>query len=289
MRLFLSFSALILLSCAHSDGSGKVLFSFPKKIKEVSGIHLTKNSDLIWTIEDSGNANVVYGISAAGEVVETIQVDVTNTDWEDITSDTTGNLYLGDFGNNDNDRKDLCIYKINASDVKNGEIKTAYKVAFNYPQQTEFPPKKKELFYDCEGFFEHNGFFYLFTKNRSKGFDGTTFLYKIPNKEGNHNAVLMGKFVTCPNFNSCAITSAAISQDGQKVVILSHDQLWLFEKYQNDDFLTGTVTQLKLDDNTQKEAVCFKDNETLLIADEKDKHTGGKLYQYSIQKLKTKS
>jgi hypothetical protein len=28
------------------------------------------------------------------------------------TKDKDGNLYVGDFGNNDNERKDLCIYKI---------------------------------------------------------------------------------------------------------------------------------------------------------------------------------
>ena len=54
-----------------------------------------------------------------------------------------------------------------------------YKISFSYPEQKEFPPKKKEMFYDVESFFEHNGYFYLFTKNRSKGFDGTAFIYKI--------------------------------------------------------------------------------------------------------------
>lgn len=289
MRILFGLSGFILLSCAASSEVGTVLFLFPKKIKEVSGIHLANNSDLIWTIEDSGNPNAVYGISATGEVLQTIEVNVPNNDWEDITSDGEGNLYLGDFGNNDNDRKDLSIYKINSDNLKNTEAEAAYKLSFNYPEQKDFPPKKSEFFYDCEGFFEHKGFFYLFTKNRSKGFDGTTYLYKIPNKEGSHNAVLVGQFVTCSNYNSCAVTSAAISRDGKKVVILSHDQLWLFENYTHDDFLNGTVTQLKLDDNTQKEAVCFKDNETLLIADEKVKNTGGKMYQYSLKDLKTKS
>jgi hypothetical protein len=31
------------------------------------------------------------------------------------------------------------------------------------------------MFYDVEGFFEHGNYFYLFTKNRSKNFDGTAF------------------------------------------------------------------------------------------------------------------
>jgi hypothetical protein len=36
-----------------------------------------------------------------------------------------------------------------------------------YPEQQLFPPKKKEMFYDVEGFL--NLYNFIFTKNRSKG------------------------------------------------------------------------------------------------------------------------
>ena len=39
----------------------------------------------------------------------------------------------------------------------------------------------------------------------------------------------------------------------------------------------------ELNDVTQKEGVCFKNNETLLIADEKDKKTGGNLYEVNLK------
>jgi hypothetical protein len=278
-----------LVSCSSTTKKDTLLFSFPKKIKEVSGIKTTGNSNLIWAIQDSGNPNEIYGIDQNGAVSKTISVsNAENIDWEDITSDKEGNLYIGDFGNNDNDRKDLAIYKINSKNLDKSEVESEYKITFYYPEQTEFPPKKKELFYDCEGFFEMNNHFYLFTKNRSKGFDGTTFLYKIPNTPGNHQAVLLGKFKTCGEYNTCVITSAAISQDEKKVVILSHDAIWLFENYTNDNFLNGTATALQLDNFSQKEAICFKDNNTLYIADEKAKKTGGNLYEYTISNLKPK-
>lgn len=278
-----------LVSCSSTTKKDKLLFSFPKGVKEVSGIKTIINSNLIWTIQDSGNPDEIYGIDQKGAISQTISVsNAENIDWEDITSDNEGNLYIGDFGNNDNDRKDLAIYKIDNKNIDKSEVEAAYKISFSYPEQTDFPPKKKELFYDCEGFFEMNNHFYLFTKNRSKGFDGTTFLYKIPNTPGNHQAVLLGKFKTCNEYNTCVITSAAISQDQKKVVILSHDSVWLFENFTDDNFLSGTKTALQLDDYSQKEAVCFKDNNTLYIADEKTKKIGGKLYEYTISELKTK-
>jgi hypothetical protein len=103
-----------------------------------------------------------------------------------------------------------------------------------------------------------------------------------------HNAQLIGEFKTCDDYSTCAITSAAISPDETKVVLLSHSKIWLLENFSSDDFLSGTKTETKLQHNSQKEAICFKDDSTLLIADEKVKKTGGKLYEISIQKLKSK-
>lgn len=281
---------LAFVSCTSVTKKEALLFSFPKKIKEVSGIKTTADSNLIWAIQDSGNPNEIYGIDQNGSVSTTISVtNAENTDWEDITSDEEGNLYIGDFGNNDNERKDLAIYKINNKNLDQSEVASEYKITFNYPEQTDFPPSKKELFYDCEGFFEMDNHFYLFTKNRSKNFDGTTFLYKIPNIPGDHQAVLLGKFKTCGDYDSCVITSAAISQDHKKVAILGHDTVWVFENFNGDNFLNGKVTSYQLDNFSQKEAVCFKDNATLFIADEIDKKTGGgNLYEYVISDLKTK-
>lgn len=280
---------LLLISCVAKEDHITKVFELPKNLKEISGITYDARTNLIWTLEDSGNENKVYALDKNGQIERTITINETeNIDWEDITLDTKGDLYIGDFGNNDNTRTDLCIYKLNASGLTSEQLTPAYKVSFYYPEQTDFPPKKKALFYDCEAFFEFKNNFYLFTKNRSKGFDGTTFLYKIPNTPGTHKATLMGSFITCNEYTTCAITSAAISPDEKKIVLLGHSKVWLFENFVGDDFLKGTATELELNHYSQKEAICFKDASTLLIADEKAKKIGGNLYQSNITNLKTK-
>jgi hypothetical protein len=291
MKNYISLSALfVLLACQQDSGSLTTLYSFPKNLKEVSGITYTPGTNLTWTLEDRGNENKIYGIDSKGEVNRTLTVEnTTNIDWEDITQDKNGNLYIGDFGNNDNLRKDLCIYKMDKKSLDKENAVPAYKISFSYPQQKEFPPKKTNLFFDVEGFFEYKNNFYLFTKNRSKGFDGTAFVYKVPNSPGSHQAVLVGEFKTCDNYNHCAITSAAISPDASKVVILSHDKVFLFENFKGDNFLKSNRTDLELNHFSQKEAICFKDNSTLLIADEKTKKIGGNVYEVSLKKLKSKS
>jgi hypothetical protein len=284
-------SVFTFLSCQQDSGALTTVYSLPKKLKEVSGITYLTSSNLLWSLEDSGNANEIYGLNFKnGKIEKTITIENTeNVDWEDITKDKDGNLYIGDFGNNDNERKDLSIYKIDKNSLATESAIPAYKVSFAYPEQKNFPPKKTEMFYDVEGFFEFKNNFYLFTKNRSKDFDGTAFLYKIPNTAGFHQAVLMGEFKTCDNYNHCAITAATISPDESKVAVLTHDKVFLFESFEGDNFLKGTKTILELDHFSQKEAASFVDNDRLFIADERSKSIGGNVYEVSIKKLKPKS
>lgn len=276
--------SIVLLACQKQSGSDlKELYSLPKKLKEVSGITYFPETSTLYTLEDSGNKNAIYAIDSKGKLAKTITIsNATNVDWEDITKDRAGNIYIGDFGNNDNERRDLCIYKVAKNQLNNDLAKAEYKISFSYPEQTEFPPKKKEMFYDVEGFFEQGGYFYLFTKNRSKGFDGTAFIYKIKNAAGTQKAVRIGEFKTCNNYNHCVLTSATISPDGKKVALLSHDKVLLFKGFKGDLFHKGTQTEINLNHFSQKEAIVFKDNNTLLIADEKTNKIGGNVYEFKL-------
>lgn len=256
----------------------------PNSLKEISGV--AYHNDFIYAIEDSGNNNEITVVDTLGNIVRKIQLkDVENIDWEDLTFDAKDNLYIGDFGNNDNVRKDLSIYKIKQSDLQKKEVKIDYKITFDYPEQKDFPPKKKDLMFDVEGFFEYKNDFYLFTKNRSKGFDGTSYIYKVPNKAGHHSAQLIKTIKTCSDYHNCAITSAAISPDGLKFVLLSHSKIWLFENFSQKEIANAKMIELNLNHYSQKEAVCFKNNNELFIADEKVKKIGGDLFQVSIQSL----
>jgi WD40 repeat protein len=283
-QLLLAFSIILLACQQQSNDDLKILYSLPEKLKEVSGITYFPETNLLYTLEDSGNSNKIYALDPEGKIEKTITItNAINIDWEDITKDKNDNLYIGDFGNNDNTRQDLCIYKINKKELNKDNAVAEYKVSFSYPEQNEFPPKKKEMFYDVEGFLEYENYFYLFTKNRSKGFDGTAFIYKIPNAAGNQKAIKIGEFKTCDNYNHCVLTSATISPDGKKVVVLSHDKIVLFQNFQNDLFQKGTQTEISLNHFSQKESVVFKDNNTLLIADEKTGKLDGNIYEFELK------
>ena len=280
--------AAIALFCTNCKQSAQqkieVVTALPNEIKESSACEISKASDLVWTIEDQGNENLLFGFNKNGELIRKIRItNVENNDWEDLSSDDQGNLYIGDFGNNDNERQNLAIYKINAADLNKEEVEASEIVQFYYPEQKDFPPKKKDKVFDVESFLVFKNQFYLFTKNRSSDFDGTTSIYRVENNSQTKlPAKKLSEFVTCDNFNHCAVTSAAISPDKKKVALLSSDKVWIFTDFKGDDFFSGNAKTIELENFTQKEGLCFETNESVLITDEAEKKGESLLYRLKL-------
>lgn len=278
-NIFLIFSILLFHSC-QNFGQLTLVTDLPKSLKEVSGVETVKNSNQIWIINDGGNKSKLYKVSAKGKIKSGLFIKSKNHDWEDLTSDEKGNIYIGDFGNNENRRKDLRILKINKKRLKKKSAKVD-KIEFEFENQKKFPPKNSKKYFDCEAFFYFENHLYLFTKSRVHLDYGKTFLYKIPAKKGMHKAKLIGEFDNCSDMK-CWITSADISADGKKVALLSQKNILIFTDFKEDGFLSGNVRKIELEHRTQKEGICFKDNNTILITDEKSHGEGGNLYKLSL-------
>lgn len=284
MKKHLLFLVTILaLNSCQNFGQLTLVADLPKSLKEVSGNEFVKGTKSIWMHNDSGNAPKIYRFSKEGKLLQEIYIKAKNNDWEDITSDKQGNLYLGDFGNNKNKRQNLKILKIDKKyfTKKKAEVEI---INFEYENQKNFPPKKEKLLFDAEAFFYHKNYFYVFTKSRVKNEHGKTSLYKIPAQKGKHIAKLHGEFDNGKIINSW-ITSADISDDGKKVVLLSQKNILIFTDFKNDNFLSGNVKKIALEHKSQKEGICFKDNKTLYITDEKTFAEGRNLYELKIDEF----
>jgi uncharacterized protein YjiK len=60
------------LSCKQKFNVITSLYAFLKK--EVSGITYIPESKLLWVIEDSGNANKIYGLNPKGKLEKSITI-----------------------------------------------------------------------------------------------------------------------------------------------------------------------------------------------------------------------
>lgn len=268
-------------SMACDTGNLTVIADLPKTLAEVSGAECLGDCNEIWMLNDSNNKARLYKIDTLGKIRYELKIDAKNRDWEDIAADPEGNLYIGDFGNNLSKRDNLVILKVDGRFLEAMTEVPVERISFKYERQFNFPPKKKQLYFDSEAMIFFNDSLYIFTKSRVRGNFGRTDLYKVPAKRGQHTAIFIDSFNSCEDMD-CWITGADISPDGKKLVLLSPKSAWLFTGFEGDNFFSGEVQELPFDHVSQKESVCFKNDSTLLIADERGHGSGGNLYIFSL-------
>ena len=290
--ILLSIAALFIFSATYIGSAiytlySKKMISVDPRLKEVSGIEYDKHKRL-WAINDSGDEPKLYRLNDDGSIAKEILVtNAENIDWEDMTQNKFGHFFLGDFGNNTNERRWLTIYKIeNPIDIKT-DTTEAEIIKFTYPELDGTPVAPDNRNYDLEAFVALGRHLYLFTKNRTEPFDGITNVYKVGDHAANFNAELIDSFKTCTTMEKlCWITSAALSPDRKKLVLLDSTSLWLFENFKGDKFFSGDVSRIDLGIVTQKEAVTFYDDNTIVFTDEEFKGIGGNAYVIKLDEAK---
>ncbi len=254
--------------------------TLPNQISESSGL-VFYNDTLLITHNDSGDKPLLYFINLKGKLVGQVLVEnASNTDWEDICTDNQGNLYIGDIGNNNNNRKDLKIYKVNMNQLLGKEKVMAELISFSYPEQKSFPPSDSLLNFDAEGITFQNDSLLLFTKCRATPFHGYSYCYKLPATPGKYLARKSFElFIGTKGFMKDAVTSATICKD--KLYLLTYNRFLIYH-YQQGKWLYQE--QHFTQPYSQKEALITKDNQTIFLTDEVQKIVGGgKLYKMEIK------
>lgn len=261
-------------SCTYnaSNSTPTQIASLPATVNESSG--LTYAGGKLWTHNDSGGANEFYEIDpATSAVLKTVTItNATHVDWEDITSDGTY-LYIGDFGNNDGDRTDLVVYKVDMSTIGPGATAsvTAQAINFSYADQLSFISSPQNTPYDCEAFFYAGGSLHLFTKD---WVNMNTSHYILPITPGTYSISIAETF----NINYL-VTGADINPQGDLVLLSSYDisiapgvvAMWQLYDFTGTNYFSGNKRPITLGTGFtpgQVEAICFRDNTTGYLSSE---------------------
>jgi Secretion system C-terminal sorting domain len=275
---------------AQTNITLRKLVKLPSNIKESSGLSYLNNGNF-WTNEDSGNKDEIYKCDTLGNLLQIVSITGENNhDWEEIQQDNLGNIYLGDIGNNDNDRKNLRILKFNTKDIVNDKAQNIVQINFNYPDQTKFPPDNDAFYFDVEAFLPIGDSIYLFTKDRSDPYIGGTRVYAIPNKAGNFTAKLVNILSTDnTSYFLGSITGACTNSSKTKVALLSYKRIYLYSNFGNKSFWEGTRTVFDMGTTSQYEGITFIDDCRLLITDEQSVLGGGFVYMLNLCPFTSKS
>lgn len=287
MRTQLKFLILFIVIdfCAKAQTiTPRLIHSLPSVITESSGV-TTQNVNDVWSHNDGGNNSEIYQFDTLGNLLRTLFItNAQNTDWEEICKNNNGGMYIGDFGNNLNDRTDLKILMVPNPSLIIGDSVAAQIISFTYSDQSAFPPADSVKNFDMEAMFWFNDSLYLFSKNRTVPYNGYTKMYKLPALPGNYIAQLTDSFFTGNgNLINNSITSATISSAADKMLLISNTKGWLFSGFSGNDFFSGNAYAFTLGGiTTQKEGAVFINNNEVYFTDEKVFSTGGNLYGYDF-------
>jgi hypothetical protein len=258
-------------ACRKDSPTGEQL---DRRVREPSGIVASRTHEgIYWTHGDSGRKPLLYAVDAQGTMLAELQVaDVKNIDWEDIALDDLGNLWIGDIGNNDSDRKNLAVYRIAEPDPRAGleSVAVDHRVHFTYPDQDDFSDSRGP--FDAESLFWWQGTLWLATKHRS---DTLTVAYRFPRVDVDEVVLervaewdlgtQLGEGHPASRF-PCMATGADVSADGKRLALVSYDAVFVFELDGPHPF-AGKVHRIALQPSyvDQVEAVTWEGENLMLV------------------------
>jgi hypothetical protein len=283
MSTFKSLLALLLINLGASFISSaqvgfKTLANLSSAFNEISGIQAV-DANHFYAINDGGNPAEVYLLDVKGALVEKYEIDAPNIDWEDLSA-SSSKLFIGDFGNNNNTRKDLKILILEKDSMSTSAKNGVQVINFHYEDQTSFPPPQNQLHFDCEALAYYSDSLYLFTKNRATPNTGLTKMYVLPAKPGTYVARLRDSTTYYQVRRELSWITSADIKGNQLLLLSSSDARALTIQ---EDIRLGVVQRHILFGHfSQKEALTIVDSTLMLITDEKFTGLGGPtLFSYS--------
>lgn len=232
----------------------------PEIINESSGLALLQDSTFL-THNDGGQKPVLFQLNNKFQLIEEHKLQpLKNLDWESVTIDEAGNIYIGDMGNNYNNRKNLRILKLNK------DFQLLEEINFSYPNQYAFPPEKENMNFDGEALFYYSGSLFLISKNRG---NKIVKLYKLPSVGGTYQAELVDSIKL-----SGPITDAAIDLQHKEFVLLSYGYVYRFS-FQHEINFEKPKSVKYYGRLNQSEGITYsKNGKSLFITNE-----GGKVFK----------
>ncbi|MGC6418418.1 MAG: hypothetical protein ACON3Z_14945 [Bradymonadia bacterium] len=273
-----------LASDSHSPSPFAVGVYDRAHISEASGLVRSRTQEnVFWTHNDSGAEAILYATTRSGRLRGMFFIEnVTATDWEAITTDGRGRLFVGDFGNNGNHRQDLAVHIVDEPPVTQDKavdalrsIKASGTLYFRYPEQTAFPARQKNfdaeaLFWAQSGQLGH-GTLFILTKHRS---DSMTSLYRF-NQTVAGDSVLDLELIAQADLGGGPkgrglVTGVAVAPSGRSIAVLTYYAVFIYAVDEPTDNYLGrriAVIDLVADVTKQVEAISWTDS-GLIVSNE---------------------
>lgn len=222
-------------------------------IRESSGLGRShRDPDLYWTHGDSGNPPTLFAIRTDGSLVGAVSLrGARNRDWEAMTIEPNGTLWVGDIGDNACRRDEVVLYRLPEPDPRAGGEVPAVALRCRYPDGA----------HDAESLFAKGGKVFIITKQPFGTAEPAVVYVGMGLREDRVNDL---RAVTALRLGQPA-TDAAISPDGRRIAITGYLHVFVFEA-EGDvrAVLAARPRRVPLGGAGQCEAVTFCGDDLLL-------------------------
>jgi len=237
------------------------------EVTESSGLVASRRfSGVFWTHNDHGQSPKLFAISREGGTIGKFKVTgATISDWEDISIDGAGNLYIADIGNNEFNRDEVQIYRIVEPNPRGaGSVRVTRSWHLKYPNQ----PK------DCEAFIVHGNFGYLISKQRK---DNLVEMFRFPLSATTRVTLQsLGKIRVAGD-----VTGGAISRDAQSLALITEKGAYVYRINGNPLAVLRIRGYFTPFDNPQMEGASFAGNGLLVTGED------GQLFLFNSAPFRT--
>lgn len=253
------FRILQLFLCLNTYILSAQKINLSSELNEVSG--LTWCQGQLVAINDGGNQPILFFLDTTGKIVHRCQItNAVNIDWESITHDSTGNLYIADCGNNLNDRTEIHVYKVSMQKaIASSEIAAeSCTIALPYPER---PLPKTTFDFDFEAVNWENDKLWFYSKSRAKPWHGKTYIYQLEWRQGTSELILFDEvFIGRGGWMKDAVTGSCTAS--KSTILLTYKKLYVVKD--------GKATLLKRFQSwRQREGIAIDDRQRVYVVSER--------------------
>lgn len=245
----------------NEDPHAKIEF---KGKREVSGMIRAAKPNEFWGHHDKGNDPELFRFHENGKVLQRIVfTGLKNDDWEAITRDPQGRLYIGAIGDNDRKKDMYRIIRFTEPSTRARSLTRYDLIEFQYPAGKS---------HNAEALFWFDNGLYVITKVDE---DERPEVFRVDAQSS--GARTTARPVGRSSFEG-TVTDAAYSDKHRLLVILTYSKLHFLRVDSEADLLQRPLLSIHIDFG-QCEGVCFDEGE-LIVSNEK-----GGLWKYPVAEL----
>lgn len=211
------------------------------ELNEVSGLAASRQHDVLWTHNDSGDRPRLYGLDFTGRLIATVKLHPAEAvDWEDIAlapnEGRADSIYVADFGDNRRQRRSVVIYVLDEPADLQAELQVEprARLELRYPDGP----------HNAESLLVHPTSHELFIVTKDALGVSRVYRKKPPHESARVVVEQLGElhFGVSPLSGIPLTTAGDYSADGRLLAIRTYNDIFLWSAPLGADFMKVVAT-----------------------------------------------